>query len=132
MRRYSLLLLAMGIASSMAQAEDATGAASPKPAHHGMITATTGSNAIEGGVEILKGGGSAADAAVATALTQICMAAGSWVSYAGIMTMVYFDAATGNVYNLNAGYNTVKAETDAMTMPGVDLAELVKDLRAGN
>lgn len=123
MRRCSLLLLGIGIVSSIAQAA---------PATHGMITATTGSAAIDGGVEILKAGGSAADAAVATALTQVCMAAGSWVSYAGIMTMMYFDAATGKIYNLNAAYNTVKAETDAMTMPGVDLTELLKDLRNGS
>ncbi|WP_161966155.1 gamma-glutamyltransferase [Steroidobacter cummioxidans] len=116
----------------MAQAAQTMEAASPKPSYHGMITATTGSKAIEGGVEILKAGGSAADAAVATALTQICLAAGSWVSYAGILTMVYFDASTGKVYNLNAGYNTVKAETDAKTLPGVELAELLKDLHGGS
>lgn len=129
MRRCSLLLLGMVVASSTGQAADS---ANPAPAHHGMITATTGSTAIDGGIEILKAGGSAADAAVATALTQICMAAGSWVSYAGIMTMVYFDAATGKIHNLNAGYNTVKAETDAMTIPGIELAELIKDLRGGD
>ncbi len=37
--------------------------ADPSPAYRGMITATTGSEAIDGGVEILKAGGSAADAA---------------------------------------------------------------------
>src|SRR6185503_10782963 len=79
---------------------------------HGMVTGTTGAAAIAGGVEVLKQGGSAADAAMATAMTQICMAAGSWVSYAGILTMVYFDAASGKTYNLNAAYNTVKGETD--------------------
>ncbi len=54
------------------------------------------------------------------------------MSYAGIMTMMYFDAATGKVYNLNAAYNTVKAETDAKALPGVDLTELLKDLRGGS
>ncbi|MFC4311964.1 gamma-glutamyltransferase [Steroidobacter flavus] len=100
------------------------------PVRNGMVTGTTGSTAIEGGVEILKAGGSAADAALATALTQVCMAAGSWVSYAGIMTMVYFDASTGTTYNLNAGYNTVAAETDPLNMPGVDLAKLINNLTA--
>ena len=97
---------------------------SPQPEPNtprGMVTGTTGAQAIEGGVEILKAGGSAADAAMSTALTQICMAAGSWVSYAGIMTMVYYDAESGEVHNLNAAYNTVAAETDPLTIPGIDL-----------
>jgi gamma-glutamyltranspeptidase / glutathione hydrolase len=98
----------------------------------GMVTGTTGSAAIEGGVEILQAGGSAADAALATALTQVCMAAGSWVSYAGIMTMVYFDAGTGQVHNMNAAYNTVRAETDAKSIPGLDPMELAKNLHAGS
>ena len=88
----------------------------------GMVTGTTGAQAIEGGVEILKAGGSAADAAMSTALTQICMAAGSWVSYAGLMTMVYYDAESGEVHNMNAAYNTVAAETDPLTIPGIDLS----------
>lgn len=97
---------------------------SPEPEPNtprGMVTGTTGAQAIEGGVEILKAGGSAADAAMSTALTQICMAAGSWVSYAGLMTMVYYDAESGEVHNLNAAYNTVAAETDPLTIPGIDL-----------
>jgi gamma-glutamyltranspeptidase/glutathione hydrolase len=106
------------------------GAQPSSPVRFGMVTGTTGAAAIEGGVEILKAGGSAADAAIATALTQICMAAGSWVSYAGLMTMVYFDASTGTTYNLNAGYDTVAAETDPLNMPGVDLAKLMADLHA--
>ena len=92
------------------------------PTPRGMVTGTTGAQAIEGGVEILRAGGSAADAAMSTALTQICMAAGSWVSYAGLMTMVYYDAENGEVHNLNAAYNTVAAETDPLTIPGIDLA----------
>ena len=50
------------------------------------------------------------------------MAAGSWVSYAGLMTMVYYDAESGEVHNLNAAYNTVAAETDPLTIPGIDLS----------
>jgi gamma-glutamyltranspeptidase/glutathione hydrolase len=90
-----------------------------------MVTGTTGAAAIDGGVEVLKQGGSAADAAMATAMTQVCMAAGSWVSYAGILTMVYFDAASGKTYNLNAAYNTVKGETDPKSIPGFDVAALM-------
>ena len=84
----------------------------------GMVTGTTGENAIEAGVEILKKGGSACDAGLATAMAQIAMAAGSWVSYAGILNMVYFEAKTGKVHNLNGSFNSVKAETDPLSIPG--------------
>ncbi|MYB07829.1 MAG: hypothetical protein F4Y24_15915 [Gemmatimonadetes bacterium] len=100
----------------------ACGPAPDTPTPRGMVTGTTGAQAIEGGVEILKAGGSAADAAMSTALTQICMAVGSWVSYAGLMTMVYYDAESGEVHNMNAAYNTVAAETDPLTIPGIDLS----------
>ena len=99
----------------------ACGPAPGNPVPRGMVTGTTGAQAIEGGVEILKAGGSAADAAMSTALTQICMAAGSWGSYAGLMTMVYYDAESGEVHNMNAAYNTVAAETDPLSIPGIDL-----------
>jgi gamma-glutamyltranspeptidase / glutathione hydrolase len=92
-------------------------------ASQGMVTGTTGAGAMEAGVEMLKQGGSAADAVIATALTQVCLAAGSWVSYAGIWTMVYFDAASGRVHNLNAAFNTVKGETEPLGIPGINLSK---------
>ena len=95
-------------------------------ATRGMVSATTGAAAVEAGVDILRQGGSAADAVAATALTQICLAAGSWVSYAGIYTMVYFDAATGKVSNLNAAFNTIQAEDDPLGIPGINLKEVGK------
>src|ERR1044071_3142003 len=63
-----------------------------------MITATTGGEAIDGGLQILKKGGNAIDAALSTSLSQVALAGGSWVSYAGMMNMVYYDAKTGKVY----------------------------------
>lgn len=95
-------------------------------AARGMVTATTGAAAVEAGVDMLRQGGSAADAVAATALTQICLAAGSWVSYAGIYTMVYFDASTGKVHNLNAAFNTVRDEKDPLGIPGIKLGEIGK------
>src|SRR5262245_46719063 len=89
-----------------------------------MIAATTGAAAVDGGLEVLKRGGSAVDAALATSLAQIALAAGSWVSYAGIMTMVCFDAASGRTYNMNAAFNSVKAERDPLLMPGYEFADL--------
>ena len=95
-------------------------------AGRGMVTGTTGSAAVEAGVDMLRQGGSAADAVAATALAQICLAAGSWVSYAGIYTMVYFEASTGKIYNLNAGFNTIQAEDDPHGIPGPKLGDLSK------
>ncbi|MBW2370852.1 MAG: gamma-glutamyltransferase, partial [Deltaproteobacteria bacterium] len=89
-------------------------------ASRGMLTGTTGAYAQEAGLEILKAGGTAADAAMATSLAQIGLAAGSWVSYAGILTLVYYDAESGKVYNMNAAYNTVKNETEPQTIPQPD------------
>lgn len=96
-------------------------------ASRGMVTATTGAAAVEAGLDMLRQGGSAADAAVATALSQVCLAAGSWVSYAGIYTMVYFDAASGKTHNLNAAYNTVREEADPQSIPGIQLSQIRAD-----
>ena len=41
------------------------------------------------------------DAAMTAAMLQPCLAAGSYVSYAGIINVAYFDAASGKVFNLN-------------------------------
>ncbi|MEX1148047.1 MAG: gamma-glutamyltransferase [Sphingomonadales bacterium] len=83
----------------------------------GAVSGTYSAPAMQAGLEALKQGGTAADAAIVTALTQISLAAGSWVSYAGFMTVLYYDAASGETYNLNAGWDTVEGETDPMTIP---------------
>ena len=67
-----------------------------------MLVATTSPPAIRSGVEVMRRGGSAADAVLTTALSQIARCAGCWVSYAGRMTAVYFDAGSGRVQTLNA------------------------------
>lgn len=89
------------------------------PAEYGsaMIVGTTGPLAIHSGLEALKQGGSAADAALTTALAQIVLSGGSWNSFAGLFYMVYYDAATQRVYCLNAGYDTVRGETEPRTIP---------------
>ncbi len=83
----------------------------------GMIAGTTGALAVRAGLEALKQGGSAVDAVMTTALSQISLAAGCWVSYAGILTMVYYDVETDKVYSMHAGYNTVQEEKDPLTIP---------------
>src|SRR5262245_27976077 len=62
-------------------------------------------------------GGSAADAALAAALAQIALRAGRDISYAGILTMVYYDAANRKLYSLNAAYNTAREERDPLSIP---------------
>ncbi len=83
----------------------------------GVIAGTTGAPAIQAGLEALKQGGNAIDAVITTSLAQISLAGGAWVSYAGIFELMYFDASTGIVFNLNAGYNSVLAEDDPATIP---------------
>jgi gamma-glutamyltranspeptidase/glutathione hydrolase len=84
---------------------------------HGIITGTTGPLAIHAGFNVLRSGGSAADAVIATSLAQITLAAGSWVSFAGFLNGLYYDAATHKVYALNGAFGIPKAETDPLTIP---------------
>ncbi len=84
---------------------------------NGVITGTSSAAAERAGLEALRQGGSAADAAIATSLAQVALAMGSVVSYAGIFSMVYFDAGSGRTCYLNAGFNTVLGESEPMTIP---------------
>jgi gamma-glutamyltranspeptidase/glutathione hydrolase len=92
----------------------------PKPpveTGNGMVVGAFGPLAIRSGVEALKKGGNAVDAALTTTLTQVCLLAGSNVSYAGIIFLLYYDAKTGKIYSMHAGWNTVKEETDPKSIP---------------
>lgn len=84
---------------------------------NGVISGTTGPAAVRAGLEALRQGGTAADAVIATALTQISLAGGAWVSYAGIFNLVYYEAESGEVFNINGAYDTVRGETEPMTIP---------------
>jgi gamma-glutamyltranspeptidase/glutathione hydrolase len=91
---------------------------------NGLISAVASPVAVLAGLQALRQGGNAADAAATVALTQVTMELGSVVSYAGIMTMLYYDAKTHTVSYLNAGYNSYKDETDPKTIPVGDLGPL--------
>lgn len=90
----------------------------------GLISAVASPVAVLAGLQALRQGGNAADAAATVALTQITRQLGSVVSYAGILTMLYYDAKTGQITYLNAGYDTYKGEADAKSIPVGDLGPL--------
>ncbi len=100
-----------------------------------MIAGVTNPFAVHEGLETLKRGGSAADAALTTALAQIALNAGAAMSYAGILTALYYDASSGKVYSLNAGWNIPRNETEPLSIPPPGTASgrtaLVPGFRAG-
>ena len=85
---------------------------------HGAVTVAYGGFAARAGLEALKRGGNAADAALTTALTQVAVTAGAPVSYFGIMSLVYYDAKSGTTSTMTAGWNTVMGESAPLTIPG--------------
>ncbi len=89
---------------------------------NGFVSATASPVAVHAGLEALRQGGTAADAAIATALTQIVMMGQANVSYAGIAQLVYYEAKTKRVYALDAGWNGWRGETLPATIPDTDLS----------
>jgi gamma-glutamyltranspeptidase/glutathione hydrolase len=84
---------------------------------NGLIAVTTAGTALHAGLEVLKAGGSAADAAIAAAFCEVVQAGGSYVSFAGPLLMLYYDAANGSVAYLNAEYATPLEEKDPRSIP---------------
>ncbi|QUD90275.1 gamma-glutamyltransferase [Phenylobacterium montanum] len=78
----------------------------------------------------MRQGGTAADAAIATALTQVSTSLGSVVSYGGVAELVYYEASTGRVYVMDAGWTSYAGETDPASIPNMDLS-LIKPGAAG-
>jgi gamma-glutamyltranspeptidase / glutathione hydrolase len=96
----------------------AEGDAGPPPGNlTAMVSATAGPQAVAAGVRALQAGGTAADAVLTTALANIVLHAGQSVSFTGFMNLVYYEAASGRVHSMNAGYNTVLGEADPLTIP---------------
>lgn len=83
----------------------------------GLICDTGSPIAVYAGMQALKKGGSAADAAATVALTQIATELGSYISYAGELQLIYFDAKTKRIYSLGAGWNSYRGETNPGTIP---------------
>ena len=79
---------------------------------------STGPNQfVRVGESILQRGGTAADAALTSALARIVQDMGNIVSFAGIFMMVYYEAATGQTHSLNACFKTVQDEQNPLTIP---------------
>lgn len=98
LERYTELQRAFG--------EDKT----PATGRGGMVVGTTGALAVRAGVEALRQGGTAMDAAITTSLAQITLMAGATVSLAGRMTLVYFDADSGDLRYLNGNWGVPQGE----------------------
>ena len=91
---------------------------------NGAVTTTFHSAASRAGLEALNQGGSSVDAAMTAALTQITLNAGSVVSFFGVITMVHYDAATGEMVSMDAAWNTVQDELDPISIPGPKLVDV--------
>ncbi len=85
---------------------------------NGVVTVSYNAFAARAGLEALKQGGSAIDAALTTALAQVALTCGAPISYFGILSLVYYDAVSGQTQTMNAEWNTVAGETDPLTIPG--------------
>lgn len=85
---------------------------------NGAVTVAYNGIAARAGLEALARGGNAIDAAMTAAVTQVAVTAGAPISYFGILSLVYYDAASGKVHTMNAEWNTVKGETSPSTIPG--------------
>jgi gamma-glutamyltranspeptidase/glutathione hydrolase len=69
----------------------------------GAVTVAYNGLAARAGLEALKQGGNAIDAAMTTVLAQVALTGGAPISYFGIMSLVYYDAATGDVHTMGRG-----------------------------
>lgn len=84
----------------------------------GAVSVAYNAMAARAGLEALAQGGNALDAAMTAALAQVALTAGAPISYFGIMSLVYLDARSGRIHSMNAEWNTVRDETDPMSIPG--------------
>lgn len=90
----------------------------PARGHGGAVSTALNGLAARVGEEALRQGGSAVDAVMSAALAQIVLGGGAVISFFGILALMHYDAVSGEVTSLNAGWNTVAAEDDPLSIPG--------------
>ena len=93
-------------------------------ARSGLVVTVESPIAIQAGLDTLRHGGTAADAAVSIALTQVTTALGSYVSDAGELQLLYFDSGAKQVYSLAANWQAYSGETDPKSIPVSDQGPL--------
>ena len=84
----------------------------------GAVTVAYNALAARAGLEALEQGGNAMDALLTAGLAQVALTAGAPISYFGILSLVYYDAKSGEVHAMNAEWNTVLGETEPLSIPG--------------
>lgn len=82
-----------------------------------MLVDAVAAPGAHAGLRALQAGGSAADAVFTTALTNMALTLGAGFSYAGVASLVYYDAETGRIHSMDAAWNTVREETDPLSIP---------------
>jgi gamma-glutamyltranspeptidase / glutathione hydrolase len=82
-----------------------------------VLVGSTGPFATLAGRYALDAEGSATDAVLTTAFTQIALALGAWVSYAGLFGLVHHEAVTGATTSVSAGFGTFAGETLPLQIP---------------
>jgi gamma-glutamyltranspeptidase/glutathione hydrolase len=128
---FALLCIACGEPNPVGEDGDDPGGAPPEGTWSGvwnryhvaassdnaMVLSMGGHRATAAGMAMLRQGGNAADAVLAASMAHIVHLAGLAVSFGGVISMVYYDAQTGQAYSMNAGFRVPLAETNPLTIP---------------
>jgi gamma-glutamyltranspeptidase / glutathione hydrolase len=88
----------------------------------GVLLMTSGAVAVPRLTQFSKHGANAMDLALATAITQVVLSGGAWASFAGILSVVYYDAGTGEIATLDAGFDLPRRETAPQSIPRTGIA----------
>ncbi|KAL9651793.1 hypothetical protein ABK040_014438 [Willaertia magna] len=71
----------------------------------GIVSGTSSALAVHVATDALSKGLNAMDAVLAAIMAQIVISSGSYVSFAGILGLVYYNAKDGKIYSLNGNWN---------------------------